>query len=85
MSTNLVCHRIRWKVEGAKLMGDMEIIKIATGERTRFMADGSVLKDQVDPPKIEWCDRCETFKRFDGGRYDFVMGSPELWYCIECK
>ena len=85
MSGNLVCHRIRWKMEGAKLMADMEMIKIATGERTRFMRDGSVVKDQVDPPKIEWCDRCETFKRFDGGRYDFVMGSPELWYCIECK
>ena len=70
---------------GASMMADMEMIKIATGERTRFMADGSVSKDQVDPPKIEWCDRCETFKRFDGGRYDFVMGSPELWYCELCK
>jgi hypothetical protein len=85
MSGNLVCHRIRWKMEGAKLMADMEMIKIATGERTRFMADGSVVKDEVDPPKIEWCDRCETFKRSDGGRYDFVMGSPELWYCELCK
>ncbi len=66
-------------------MSDMEMIKIATGERTRFMADGLVVKDQVDPPKIEWCDRCETFKRFDGGRYDTVMGSPELWYCELCK
>lgn len=66
-------------------MADMEMIKIATGERTIYKADGSVLKDQVDPPKIEWCDRCETFKRFDGGRYDFVMGSPELWYCELCK
>ena len=85
MSTDLVCHRIRWKVEGAKLMGDMEMIRIATGERTRFMADGSVIKDQVTPPKIEWCDRCETFKSAEFGRYDFVMGSPELWYCMECK
>ena len=85
MSSNLVQPFSGWKVEGARVMADMEIIKIATGERTRFMADGSVLKDQVDPPKIEWCDRCETFKRFDGGRYDFVMGSPELWYCELCK
>jgi hypothetical protein len=67
------------------IMGDMEFIKLSTGERTRFMRDGSVVKDQVDPPKIEWCDRCETFKRFDGGRYDFVMGSAELWYCELCK
>ena len=85
MPSNLVQPQRGRQVEGARLMGDMEIIKIATGERTRFMADGSVLKDEVDPPKIEWCDRCETFKRFDGGRYDFVMGSPELWYCELCK
>ena len=85
MPSNLVQPQRGRQVEGSRLMGDMEIIKIATGERTRFMADGSVLKDQVDPPKIEWCDRCETFKRFDGGRYDFVMGSPELWYCELCK
>ncbi len=85
MSGNLVQPQRGWKMEGARVMADMEMIKIATGERTRFMADGSVVKDQVDPPKIEWCDRCETFKRFDGGRYDFVMGSPELWYCELCK
>jgi hypothetical protein len=72
-------------MEGARVMADMEMIKIATGERTRFMTDGSVVKDHVDPPKIEWCDRCETFKRFDGGRYDTVMGSQELWYCELCK
>jgi len=85
MRTNVACTWRRWKMEGTKLMADMEIIKIATGERTRFMRDGSVVKDQVDPPKIEWCDRCEMFKRFDGGRYDTVMGSPELWYCELCK
>ena len=85
MSGNLVQPQRRWKMEGARVMADIEMIKIATGERTRFMQDGSVVKDQVDPPKIEWCDRCETFKRSDGGRYDFVMGSPELWYCELCK
>lgn len=67
------------------MMADMEMIKIATGERTRFMRDGSVLKDQVDPPKIEWCDKCETFKRFDGGGYELVMRLPELWFCEQCK
>jgi hypothetical protein len=72
-------------MDGAKLMGDMEMIRIADGERTRFMRNGSIVKDEVDPPKIEWCDRCETFKRFDGGRYDFVSGQAELWYCELCK
>jgi len=72
-------------MEGAAVMGEMQIIKLDTGDRTTFQIDGSEIKDQIDPPKIEWCDRCETFKRLDGGRYDFVMGSPELWYCELCK
>jgi hypothetical protein len=66
-------------------MGDLEIIKIATGERTRFMVDGSVVKDEIEPPKIDWCDRCETFKRFDGGRYEYVDGLAALWICELCK
>jgi hypothetical protein len=67
------------------IMGDLEFIKIATGERTRFMSDGTVIKDQVEPIKMEWCDRCQSWKSFEFGRFDYVMGSPELWYCMECK
>jgi hypothetical protein len=63
----------------------MEIINIKTGERTRFDDDGNQIKDHIDPPRVEFCDRCEMFKSFDLGRYDTVMGSPELWYCRECK
>ena len=66
-------------------MGDMEMIRIATGERTRFMTNGEVIKDVIAPPKIDWCDRCEMFKRADLGRFDYVMGLPELWYCEDCK
>lgn len=66
-------------------MGDMEMIKLSTGERTIYKVDGSVIKDEVDPPKVEWCDKCETFKRFDGGRFETVMGLPELWFCESCK
>ena len=65
-------------------MADMEMIKIATGERTRFMSDGAVIKDRVDPPKIEWCDSCETFKRFDGG-LSFNYSYDLLWICQDCK
>ena len=67
------------------MMADMEMIRIATGERTRFMTDGSVVKDQVAPPTIEWCDRCQMFKELQGGRFDKAMGSNELWYCEACK
>lgn len=66
-------------------MSDMEMIRIATGERTRYMANGEVIEDIIAPPKIEYCDRCETLKRAEFGRYDFVMGMPELWYCQACK
>jgi hypothetical protein len=72
-------------MEGAAVMGEMKIIKLDTGERTIFQTDGSVIKDQVDPPKIEWCDRCQMFKELQFGRYDKVMGSNELWYCEACK
>jgi hypothetical protein len=72
-------------MEGSKLVAGMEIIRLDTGERTVIEIDGTVIRDQIPPPKVEWCDRCETFKRFDGGRYDTVMGSPELWYCELCK
>jgi hypothetical protein len=66
-------------------MADMEMIKIATGERTRFMIDGSMIKDRVDPPKVEWCDRCEAFKSFAGGRYEYVQGLEQIWICELCK
>ena len=72
-------------MEGAAVMGEMQIIKLDTGERTIFQTDGSVIKDQIDPPKIEWCDRCQSFKELQYGRYDKVMGSNELWYCEACK
>lgn len=66
-------------------MGELEIIKIATGERTIIQMDGTVIKDQIDPPKVEWCDRCESFKSMLAGTYDKVMGTDELWYCAACK
>ena len=85
MLANLVQLDIRWKLEGSALMGEMEIIKLDTGERTIIEIDGTVIKDQVIPPKIEWCDRCQMFKELQGGRFDKVMGSNELWYCETCK
>lgn len=85
MSANLVRSKLYWILEGTKLMGAIEFIKLNTGERTRIDIDGTVVKDQITPPKVEFCDRCEMFKSFEFGRYDFVMGSAELWYCMECK
>ena len=72
-------------MEGSKLMGSMEFIKLNTGERTRIDIDGTVVKDQIDPPRIEWCDRCEAFKGFAGGRYEYVQGLEQIWICELCK
>jgi len=86
MHTALVRVSRRWSMEAAGVvMGEMEIIKLETGERTIIEIDGTVIKDQVIPPKIEWCDRCQMFKELQGGKFDKVMGSNELWYCEACK
>lgn len=83
MRRYLVQTRREWEV--GSIMGELEIIKLNTGERTIFQTDGSVITDQVAPPKIEWCDRCQSFKEAEFGRYDKVMGSNELFYCGACK
>jgi hypothetical protein len=72
-------------MEGEKLVGDLEIIKIATGERITMQVDGSVIKDQVEPPKLEWCDKCQSWKPIEFGRYDGAQGLTMLWVCLECK
>jgi hypothetical protein len=66
-------------------MGEFEMIRISTGERTVFAIDGTIIKDQIEPPKVEWCDRCECFKSAIGGRYDGADGLAQLWTCGECK
>lgn len=72
-------------MEGAAVMGDLEIIKLNSGERTIFQTDGSVIKDQVDPPKVEFCDRCQAFKQLEFGRFEGSQGLTMLWFCMECK
>ena len=85
MQPDLVRSELDRRMEGEKLMGDLEIIKIATGERTTIQVDGSVIKDQVEPPKLEWCDKCEGWKPIEFGRYDGAQGLTMLWVCLECK
>jgi hypothetical protein len=71
-------------MEGARMMADMEMIRIATGERTRFMADGSVIKDQVNPPRVEFCDACESMKSMQGGM-SFNYFYDLIWICEDCR
>lgn len=66
-------------------MGDLEFIKIATGERTTIKRDGTQIKDQVDPPQLEWCDKCEAWKQLEFGRFVGSQGLTMVWFCMECK
>jgi hypothetical protein len=62
-------------------MAELEIIKIATGERLTIQRDGSELRDEVATPSIEWCDRGQHYASKLGGSdvYD------KLWICANCK
>ena len=85
MWPDLVRAFIRYAVETAGvIMGDMEMIKIATGEKTVFKADGTVIKE-ANPISIEWCDRCEIWKQLEFGRYITHLGELLIWECGECK
>jgi hypothetical protein len=66
-------------------MGELQLIKISTGDRTTIQIDGTVIKDQVDPPQLEWCDRCQAWKQKEFGRYDGADDLTMLWSCMECK
>ena len=66
------------------IMGDMEMIKIATGEKTVLKADGTIIKEP-NPVSIEWCDRCEIWKPLAFGRYITNLGEHLIWECGDCK
>lgn len=65
-------------------MGEMQIIKVDTGDKTTFAIDGSIIKEQ-NPIKINWCDQCEMWKPLEFGRYDGADGLAMIWLCMECK
>ena len=64
-----------------RLMGELEIIKIATGERLTIARDGSELRDDVPTPSIEWCDRGQHYASKLGGQ----DVADTLWICGSCK
>ena len=65
-------------------MGEMEIIKLNTGEKTIYAIDGTVIKEQ-NPIKINWCDQCEKWQPLEFGRYDGSQCLDMIWLCVECK
>jgi hypothetical protein len=66
---------------GERLMAELEIINVDTGERLIIQRDGSEIRDEVPPPSIEWCDR--------GQHYASKLGGSDvadtLWICAACK
>ena len=66
-------------------MGSIEFIRLNTGERTTIEADGTMIKDQIDPPILDWCDKCESWKTARGGQYQDGNQIPILWFCETCK
>jgi len=82
MSAKVVCTCFRRPVEAAGLiMGDFEMIHLQTGERLRIDKDGTEIRDAVNPPAIEWCDRGQHFAAKLGGREEGGI----LWICLECQ
>ena len=85
MHTALVRAGSRWSMEAAGItVGEMEIIKLNTGQKTTYKIDGTVIKEQ-SPISINWCDKCESWKPLEFGRYDGAQGLTMLWICQECK
>lgn len=66
-------------------MGAIEFIKLNTGERTTITAEGDLVKDQVEPPMLEWCDKCESWRDKLFGAYSKADGLNMLWLCMDCK
>ena len=66
-------------------MGSIEFIRLNTGERTTIEADGTMIKDQIEPPKLEWCDKCELWKAVELGQFEQHDGIRTLWFCETCK
>jgi hypothetical protein len=49
------------------MSGDFELIDIKTGQRLTIAQDGSELRDVIDPPALEYCDKCQLQKiKMDG-------------------
>ena len=62
-------------------MGDFEMIDLRTGDRLRIDKDGTELRDEVDPPSIEWCDTGQHYAAKLGGREEGGI----VWICLMCQ
>ena len=84
MQPDLVRSKFYRRMEGSQLMGELNITRLDTGEKTTFQIDGTVIKEQSEI-SINWCDKCEKWKPLEFGRYDGAQGLSMIWVCMECK
>jgi hypothetical protein len=54
------------------------------GRKIIIDADGNMIRES-DPIDIEWCDKCQSYKRFSLGHYEQHDGLTTLWFCEQCK
>jgi hypothetical protein len=62
-------------------MAEFEMINISTGKRLRIERDGTELRDEVQPPSVEWCDKGQHFASKLGGKDQQDI----LWICLACQ
>jgi hypothetical protein len=67
------------------MSGDFEMIRLDTGDRLIIKMDGSEIRDSIQPPAVEFCDKCHNRKNLLGGSYETWQGQKVLWFCEVCK
>jgi len=67
------------------MSGDFEIIRLDTGDRLRIDMDGTEIRDSVQVPTVEYCDKCQQQKNIINGDYAMWQGQKILWFCETCK
>jgi hypothetical protein len=67
------------------MIGDFEMIRLDTGDRLTIKMDGSEIRDSIQPPAVEFCDKCHNTKNLVGGSYETWQGQKVLWFCEACK
>ena len=72
------------------MSGDFERIFIDDGTRIIIKMDVTEIRDQVEPPRIDYCDKCEMQKEITFGRYQSIFDRSAdsfniMFFCQACK
>jgi hypothetical protein len=56
------------------MSGDFQMIRLDTGDRLTIKMDGSEIRDSIQPPSVEYCDKCNNTKEASSGSYETWQG-----------